>query len=512
MIHSNHPRGLYPLFFTELWERFSYYGMRALLMLFMVAPAAAGGLGYDTARAGVIYGTYTMSVYMLSIPGGFLADNFLGARRSVLIGGAVIACGHFTLALRSETTFFLGLVLIALGTGLLKPNISSMVGSLYQPGDARRDAGFSIFYTGINVGAFIAPLVTGWLAQSDEFKGLLRAGGFDPLHSWHWGFAAAGVGMVLGLVVYVLTGNRIAHVGQAPAADAAPRPWGVLALVLLGAAALFLVVRISDAAGGVFLDGGRLLVAWDAPAAGGGLALFKFGWIRYTFVLVPVAAVVWCGIRPSPDSKRLAAVLIFALAALVFWAIFEQAGSTIALFGDKLTRTELLGYKFPSAWFQSVNSLFVMTLAPLFALLWVKCGDRQPAAPTKFVFGLVFLGLSFLLMVPAAKLTVEGKVSPFWIVGLFFLQTVGELLLSPVGLSTMTKLAPPKLLGLIMGIWFLAAALGNKLAGVVASEFTSTDGTALAGYFLTQALIVVGATAALLACVPWLKRLMGGVK
>lgn len=486
MMRSNHPRGLYPLFFTELWERFSYYGMRALLTLFMVAPGAAGGLGFDTARAGMIYGTYAMSVYMLSIPGGFLADNFLGARRSVLIGGIIIACGHFTLALQSETTFFFGLVLIALGTGLLKPNISTMVGSLYEPGDARRDAGFSIFYTGINIGAFSAPLVTGWLAQSDRFKQLLQGWGFDPLHSWHWGFAAAGVGMTIGLIVYVLTGKHLAHVGQPPA-SAGSRPWGKLALVLVGAAALFALVRLSDTNA-------------------------KFAWVRYGYVVVPVAAILWFGFRASLDSKRIAAVLVFSLAALVFWAVFEQAGSTIALFGDQLTRTEIFGFKFPSAWFQSVNSLFVMTLAPLFALLWVKLGDRQPSSPTKFVIGLVCLGLSFLLMVPAAKLTVEGKVSPFWIVGLFFLQTVGELCLSPVGLSTMTKLAPQKLLGLVMGIWFLAAALGNKLAGVMAGEFTSTDGNALAKFFLTQTLWVGVATLVLLAGVPWLKRLMGGIK
>ena len=481
-----HPTGLFTLFFAEMWERFSYYGMRALLTLFMVAPVAVGGLGFDNRRAGIIYGTYAMSVYMLSIPGGFLADNFLGARRSVLLGGIVIACGHFTLALRSETTFFMGLVLIALGTGLLKPNISTMVGSLYEAGDVRRDAGFSIFYTGINIGAFSAPLITGWLAQSDQFKSLLEGWGMDPTHSWHWGFATAGIGMTIGLVVYVMTGNRIAHVGNPPASGAG-RPWVALGVVLMGATGLFGLVLLSDMQA-------------------------RFAWIRYGYVIVPVLAIVWFGFQASLDAKRIAAVLVFSLAALVFWAVFEQAGSTIALFGDKLTRTEVFGYKFPSAWFQSVNSLFVMTLAPLFALLWVKLGNRQPSSPTKFVIGLVFLGLSFLLMVPVARMTVEGKVSPFWIVGLFFLQTLGELCLSPVGLSTMTKLAPPKFLGLVMGIWFLAAALGNKLAGVMASEFTSTDGYALAKFFLTQTLWVGGATVALLACVPWLKKLMGGVR
>jgi len=494
---TGHPRGLSTLFLTEMWERFSYYGMRALLTLFMVAPVASGGLGYDNKRAGLIYGTYTMSVYMLSIPGGFIADNFLGARRSVLYGGMVIALGHFTLALHEDWTFYLGLVLIALGTGLLKPNISAMVGGLYAQGDVRRDAGFSIFYMGINLGAFTAPLVTGWLAQSEGFKAVLTRWGFDPLHSWHWGFAAAGVGMTLGLIVYLWSGHRLADVGHPPASDG-PRPWGKLLLVLAGAATLFGFSRISD----------------TNP---------KLEWLRYGYVVIPIVAILWFGFHANPDFKRIAAVLVFSLAALIFWAIFEQAGSTIALFSDQLTDRSLpnggvinllgwklnLGSPFPSAWFQSINSLFIILLAPVFAWLWVRLGHRQPSAPTKFVLGLVFLGLSFLLMVPAARLTVNHQVSPFWIVGLFFLQSVGELCLSPVGLSTMTKLAPARLVGLVMGIWFLAAALGNKLAGVLAGDFTATNGNELARFFLHQALWVVVATVALLACVPWVKRLMG---
>src|ERR1019366_7629185 len=239
------PLGLTNLFFTEMWERFSYYGMRALLTLFMGAPAAAGGLAYDTRRAGLIYGPSTMCVYMLSIPGGFLADTFLGARQSVLCGGIIIACGHYTLALQSETAFYVGLVLIALGTGLLKPNISSMVGSLYTAGDTRRDAGFSIFYMGINLGAFSAPLVTGWLAQSAEFKSILAGWGLDPNHSWHWGFAAAGVGMTLGLVIYVLQRDRLAHVGHAPAPGQS-RPWGKLGLVAIASLALIAAMKASD--------------------------------------------------------------------------------------------------------------------------------------------------------------------------------------------------------------------------------------------------------------------------
>jgi len=477
------PRGLTTLFFTELWERFSYYGMRALLTLFMVAPLAQGGLGYETKRAAAIYGNYTMSVYMLSIVGGFIADNFIGARLAVLYGGVIIAAGHYCMAFNSEATFFAGLVLISLGTGLLKPNISTMVGSLYAPEDERRDAGFSIFYMGINIGAFASPLVTGWLAQSADFRAILAGWGLDPLHSWHWGFAAAGVGMTFGIIIYLRSLGRLATVGAPPPATEG-RPFGRLALVALGTLALMLAMSAAD----------------------------RHPQVVYLLFAVQVAAILFFAFRPGVESKRLAAILVFFMAAEIFWAIFEQAGSTIALFGDELTDTRLLGWAFPSAWFQSVNSLFVMLLAPGFAFLWIRLGRRQPSSPFKFMLGLLFLGLSFVLMVPAAKLTMEGKVSPLWIVGLFFLQTMGEMCLSPVGLSTMTKLAPARLLGLVMGIWFLAAALGNKLAGVLAGEFQAKDAGALATFFWHQALAVGVCTLALFALVPWVKRLMGGVR
>ncbi len=480
------PRGLTNLFFTELWERFGYYGMRALLTLFMVAPIARGGLEFSTKAAGLIYGTYTMSVYMLSIPGGFIADNFLGGRAAVLWGGLIIALGYFTLAVHSMTAFYTGLVLVACGTGLLKPNISSMVGSLYSRDDPRRDAGFSIFYMGINVGAFLAPLITGWLAQSDAFKAILQGWGFDPARSWHWGFGAAGIGMTVGLIVYVLQQHRLAGVGHPPAAGT-PRPWGKLFAVLGGAAVVFGLVRLSD----------------TDP---------RFEWIRYGYIVLPVLAILWFGTRNDPNLKRFAAIFVFSLAAIIFWAIFEQAGSTIQLFGDELSHNVIFGYNFPSAWFQSVNSVWVISLSPVFAWIWVKLGDRQPSSPMKFTVGLFFLASSFLLMVPAARLTAEGKVSPLWIVAVFFLQTLGELCLSPVGLSTLTKLAPGNLVGLVMGIWFLAASLGNKLAGVLAGEFTATDAPALAAFFEKQSLWVGVAAVVLLLLVPWVKKLMGGVR
>jgi POT family proton-dependent oligopeptide transporter len=481
---AGQPRGLSTLFFTELWERFSYYGMRALLALFVVTPAAAGGLGLTTADAARIYGNYTMAVYMLSIPGGFIADRYMGAHRAVLIGGALIACGHFTLAINSLWAFYAGLTLIGLGTGLFKPNISVMVGGLYGKDDERRDAGFSIFYMGINIGGLIAPLITGFLAQSNIFKGWLAAWGFDPALSWHWGFGAAGVGMSLGLIVYLLQAKRLAHVGRAP--EKPDFNTAAVALVVGGTLAVMALTVLSD---------------WPG-----------LEWLRAMFLLVPIAAIAWFAGQPGADAKRTAAVFVFFIAAMIFWAIFEQAGITIVLFADKLTRAEVLGQPFPATWLLSFNALFVILLAPVFAWAWVRLGSRQPSSPMKFVLGLAFLGLSFLLMVPAATLTAAGRVSPLWIVGLFFLQTVGELFLSPVGLSTMTKLAPARLVGLMLGVWFLGAAWGNKLAGVLGGGFQTADPSGLALFFLEQAAIVGVATLILLALVPWLKRLMSGVR
>jgi proton-dependent oligopeptide transporter, POT family len=483
-----HPRGLSALFFTELWERFSYYGMRALLTLFMVAPIAAGGLAFETEDAGRIYGNYTMAVYMLAIPGGFIADRIIGARRAVLLGGWTIAAGHYALAVPSLSTFYLGLLLVAFGTGLFKPNISALVGALYAPDDTRRDAGFSIFYMGVNIGAFIAPLITGFLAQSAWFKDFLAGNGFDPAKSWHWGFAAAGVGMTVAMLIFARNATILEdqHAGPRSMDDApASNLFRDGALAIGGTLSLLGLALVSDIEG--------------------------FANLRWLFLVLPLAGIAYAARQPSDDAQRLAAIGVLFIAAMIFWAVFEQAGTTIALFADKLTRTEFLGVPYPSSWFQAVNPIFVILLAPLFAALWMGLGSRQPPPAVKFAFGLLFLSSSFLLMVPAANLAASGKVSPLWLVGLFFLQTVGELLLSPVGLSTMTKLAPERMTGVVLGIWFLAAAFGNKLAGVLGGGFTSEDPKALAAAFLTQAALVAIAAGLLFVAAPWVKRLSQGV-
>ncbi len=429
-----HPRGLSTLFFTEMWERFSYYGMRAFLILYMTAPVAAGGLGFDGKKAGGIYGLYTGSVWMASIGGGLLADWMLGQYRSVLIGGILITLGHFTLAFPPLPFFYTGLILIVVGTGLLKPNVSTMVGSLYDSQDTRRDAGFSVFYMGINLGAAIGPLIAGYLAQRVD---------------WHAGFAAAGVGMTFGLIQYVRGKKRL-------------QP------------ALTRLTSQSKATATTGLE----------PSA-----------IRFT----------------TAEWKRLIAVVVFFAFASVFWGAYEQAGSTLNLFADRYTRLSVLGFSFPSSWFQAVPAIFVIILAPVFAWLWVRLGSKEPSSPTKFAIGLFFTGAAFLLLVPAAWFAQSAagiRVSPLWLVGVYLILEFGELCVSPVGLSLVTKLAPQRVVGLMMGVWFLSISMGSVIAGQLAGFFQTYPLPKLFGSVAVAAMV---AAFVLFLLIKPIRKLMGGV-
>jgi len=441
-----HPRGLSTLFFTELWERFSYYGMRSILVLYMVAPAAQGGLGFDVKSASTLYGTYTMWVYLTAMPGGLMADRLLGAKLAVLLGGIVIICGHVSMVFHSMPLFYAGLTLIAIGTGLLKPNISTMVGSLYSEDDPRRDSGFSIFYMGINIGAILAPLCVGYLAQGESFKHFLTGMGMDPAKSWHWGFGAAAVGMTVGLIVYLLNHSRLEQVGNRTTRQQKQAERAV--------------------------------------------------------AKVPLTRADW---------KRIGAIFIFFLFTILFWAAYEQKGASLNLFAKELVRTEVFGMRFPSSWLQSCTPAFVIMLAPIFSYLWVKLGTRQPSSPVKFTLGLIFIGLAYTLLVPAAAMTAYGRISPLWLVGLYFLEVVGEMCLSPVGLSTVTKLAPVKLVGIMMGVWFLAASFGNKLAGYLSGFFVANNSTQLVKLYggIAVGLLISAGILALLT--PRVKKLMGTV-
>lgn len=477
-----HPRGLQTLFFTEMWERFSYYGMRAILLLYMTATVAAGGMGLSAADGAAIYGAYTAAVYMAAIPGGFVADRLLGLRRSVFVGGVLIAAGHFCLAFGVKALFFLGLILIVAGTGLLKPNVSAIVGTLYEKDDQRRDAGFSIFYMGINLGAFISPLVCGWLAQSDSFKGLLASAGLRPENAWHWGFGAAGVGMTLGLVQYALGSRKLA---ETPVVHKAKNP-GLLWL------------QFAASCGAV---AGLLYLLWDYR---------DFVVLIGTFIFA-----AWFVLQTEPGVERLrayAVMILFVFAAL-FWAGFEQAGSSLNLFGDRFTRNEIFGISFPSSFHQSTNSIFLIIFAPIFAWLWIRLGKSgtEPSSPVKFALGLLFVGAGFAVVAVAARLSASdggSLVSPMWLTVVYLLHTIGELCLSPVGLSTMTKLAPARLAGSIMGVWFMATSVGNFVGGRVAGQFETFP---LPSLFGAVCLTTVVAGLLCLALSPTIKKLMGGV-
>lgn len=479
-----HPRGLSTLFFTEMWERFSYYGMRAILFLFMVAEVERGGFGLTPEIAGAIYGLYTAGVYLLALPGGWIADRLIGQKKAIWYGGIIIAAGHFSMAIPSVQTFYLGLVLIVVGTGLLKPNISTIVGDLYPDGGARRDAGFSIFYMGINIGAFLSPLVCGYLGEQVN---------------WHYGFAAAGVGMVVGLIQFRLTGKYLGDIGDAPAlaadnpsADAASRKrlMNIVAGVTLAigafvALALFGVVPINP-----------LVMVRFASAVIIGSALVYF---LYIFLAGGLSAV---------ERKRVGVIVILFFFSAMFWSGFEQAGSSLNLFAERFTDRVIFGWEMPASWLQSVNPLLIIALAPLFGMLWIRLAMKQmePSSPLKFGFGLLLLGLGFLIMVFASHVAVAGGLaSPIWLILVYLLHTSGELALSPVGLSTVTKLAPRRFVGQMMGIWFISISLGNLIAGKIAGGFDPENVQTMPDLFMTVVISTMGAGALLVLLSPLFK-------
>lgn len=482
-----HPGGLSTLFFTEMWERFSYYGMRAILLLYMTKSFAEGGLGFDETYAGIIYATYVSSVWYLPLPGGWLADRIFGARRAVLIGAIIIASGHYSMAINSKFTFFAGLILIACGTGLLKPNISAMVGQLYSEEDKRRDAGFSIFYMGINLGAFLAPIVVGFLAQHSLSRRFISGLGFDPNTAWHWGFGAAGVGMTLGIIQYIIGRRKLAGVGERPVLTQKEEsePTDYLTLILA-------------------------VVTGGAGAALG----FKYGEAGWVSALFPGVVGFFAGYLAGilrwltgEELKRVIVIFFLFLFSILFWMTYEQAGSSLTLFADRLTSKTIFGWAYPSSWFQSVPAIFVIIFAPIVGAVWQKLGNRQPSSPGKFTIGLFFAGIAFVVIAFAATLTGAGRVSPAWLVLVYFLQTIGELCLSPVGLSTVTKLSPARMVGLMLGVWFLSISIGSYIAGLTTRLFEGNDPAVLTRGFGLFAGITLFAAIILGVLTPLIKRM-----
>jgi proton-dependent oligopeptide transporter, POT family len=482
-----HPRGLATLFFTEFGERFSYYGMRALLIYYMTHKVLEGGLGFADAKAGSVYGLYVSMVYLLCLGGGWVADRITGQRKAVVIGGFMIALGEFCLVAPTETSFYSGLVLLMMGTGMLKGNVSTIVGQLYAPGDPRRDAGFSIFYMGINLGAMLSPILCGLVAK---------------YYGWRMGFALAGIGMLAGLAQYAIFHKHLGSAGLYPASTGDPvqdsRQKRQAILFVGGGLGLFAILAIL---------GGMGVIEFSATAISSGL-----GWV---LVAISTAVFSWLifGSGWTPEERKSsAAILVLFVSSALFWASFEQAGSTLSLFAERSTDRHVFGWIFPPAWFQNVEATFVVLLAPVFAWLWLKLARRgkEPSSPAKFAWALVFGAAAFAILIPASMIAIRGtQVALWWLIGTYFLQALGELSLSPVGLSAVSKLAPVRIQGFTMGIWFLSTSIGNWMAGHATSFYASMS---LPTFFATVAGFTLVVALALTMVIKPTVRLMPGMK
>jgi POT family proton-dependent oligopeptide transporter len=500
-----HPAGLSTLFFTEMWERLSYYGARTFLAIYMVTPIAKGGRGMSDGATGLVMALYMSSVYLLSLPGGWIADRFLGQRKSVTIGGIGIAIGNAMLALPTDSMFLPGLAMIALGTGFLKPNISTIVGQLYKPNDVRRDAGYTIYYMGINIGAGLAPFVGMLIAQSPSFRGMLADNGIDPNMCWKIAFAVPAVGMVAGLIQYLAGYKKLGEAGLHPTipsdAKKALRDKNVLTAL---------------AAGLVLLIGGGFVVDKFIHPLSGELLGDVFG-----IGLAIAALFVFLGFyqtaRNAEERKRVTAMIPLFIGGIAFFAVFEQASTTLSLYAERIVHREFLGVYLPASFYQFPNAIFIVILASPFAAMWLKLAraGKEPAPVMKFAIGMIFVALSFVVMLPtlgdatsAACSTKEGCniVNPTFLIGLYFLSTIAELFISPVGLSSMSKLAPARLAGMVMGTWFLATAIGNYIAGRAASLSEAHGYGFLFKTLIISALVV---SAALFAVAPYIKKMMG---
>jgi POT family proton-dependent oligopeptide transporter len=476
------PRGLYTLFFTEMWERFTFYGMRAMLILFMVDAVSHGGLGIDDRTASSIYGLYLTGGYLLSLLGGYVADRLIGQQRAIVTGGILIMIGNATLLSATAQVFFLGLLINVFGVGLLKPNISAMVAQLYPEGGSRRDAGFSIFYMGINLGAFIGPLLVPLFAAK---------------YGWHWGFSLPAVGMLLGLVQFLKTRRYLGNCGIALAPDVERGSWLPIGVFVAAIA----VVAALAASGAITLDANAIAIAASYLI---GLLAFAY----FTYLLF------FAGLTGEERNRAWVLVALFAGCA-IFFAGYEQMGASFNLFAQRYTDRHLFGWEVPAGVLQAVTPVFIIIFAPVLAGVWLALGkrNRDLSAPAKFGAGLILLGLGFLVMYVAAGLVLTGqKVAMTWLVATYLLHTWGELCLSPVGLSSMTKLVPTRFVGQVLGVWFMATSLGTSLAGRLSGDYDASKLESLPALFLKIFWWGAIGGGLMLLLTPWLKRLMPGVK
>ncbi|MFT5450715.1 MAG: POT family proton-dependent oligopeptide transporter [Enterobacterales bacterium] len=444
-LFSSHPEGLKTLFLTEMWERMSYYGMRAMLVYFMVATMQEGGLALTAASATAIYGLYTGTVYFMGLPGGWIADRLIGGQKAVWYGAFIIMCGHIVLAIPNDKTFFIGLILVILGTGLLKPNIGAMVGQLYSDNDVRRDSGYAIYYMGINIGSVIGVTVCGYLQVNNGF---------------HMAFGAAAVGMALGLIQYKITLPKLEGVGLTPPAPLSPAGQKKSWMVIYAALATIAIVTFLTFAGTIVIEPRAL--------AENVTIIFLAVFIIYYSVIY------WRGSLTANEKKKLLALLLICIASTCFWAGFEQSGSSLSLFAKDFTNLSVGGFEVPPAWFQNANAFFIVLLSPFFAVFWIKLGQKlvTPSDGIKCAIGLMIMASGFIVMFFAAQYAALGmKVAPSWLIATYFLHTVGELCLSPVALSAVSKLAPKRFAGQMMGIFVLTYSIGNLVAGLLAGNY-----------------------------------------
>ena len=510
---SGQPRGLWVLIFTETWERFSHYGMRALLILYLTTPLALGGMGLDKPRAAAIFGGYMLSIYLFGLNGGQIADRFMGAKRTIVMGGLFIAAGQLLLQVRTLHGLMASLTLIAIGTCLLKPNISASVGRLYSQTDPRRDGAFTIEYMGINIGALVAPLICGYMAENMGFVAFLHRVHLDSANGWSWAFGVSGFGMLLGLLNFVLRRKVIVDATLAPGqTEAAPRGLGfvaVLVAVLLGVA--WMVVSAKT---------WYIQLLLGAGSAAGIMALVQ---MLINRGLVPVRSAA--GIKGEPavaavheplsaeDRNRLFVVFMMLCFSATFWFVFQQAGSSLNLFAKEYTNRIVGGFEVPASWFQTINAVGIVALGPVFVWIWTKRGGKWPSSPIKFALGLLFASLGFWLLVPASRIAqaVPGhvtQVSMGWLLGVYGLHTIGELCLSPVGLSYVSRLAPKQLTSQLMGAWFFSIGIGSYLASKAAGFMDSVPLWQIYGF---GAVVALGMSLLLWLVVSRIiHRLMGG--
>jgi POT family proton-dependent oligopeptide transporter len=461
-----HPKGLSTLFFTEMWERMSYYGMRALLVLFMTASIQEQGLGFTVASAAAIYGLYTGAVYFLGLPGGWIADRLLGGQKTVWYGGITIMIGHIILAIPSTHSFFVGLIFVSLGTGLLKPNISAMVGQLYKSEDERRDSGYAIYYMGINLGSVIGYYVCGYFMEHV---------------GWHYAFGAAAVGMAIGLVQYKCTLNNIANVGDKPANPLTPKhtkqAWLAIVVTLIGVAGVTVLTYFG-------------VIVFDP------VQLAKYVAVAFTLVFfVYFGLIYFKGNLDTDEQKKMWALFLVCVASACFWSGFEQAGSSLNLFARDYTDRMIGTFSIPTAWFQSANSLFIIILSPFFAALWINLAKRMisPSYNLKCAIGLIIMASGFLIMFMASQYAAQGlKVAPYWLITTYFLHTVGELCLSPVALSAVSKLSPKRFVGQMMGVFVLTYSIGNIISGLLAGNFDPNQVDEMPNLYLQISLFCIG--------------------